>query len=75
MSDDTPLVECSLCGRDGYPPELCDMCHGRAKVQSRAKTLSEERTDRKNRDKRYGRNGAISPKIVRMPGSDPSYGG
>jgi hypothetical protein len=72
---DTPLVECSMCGRDGYPPKGCTICAGTAKVQSRAKTLSEERTEsRRNRDDRYGDDGGIGPRIVQMPGSDPDIG-
>ena len=72
---DTPLVECSLCGRDGNPPSGCGICHGTAKTQSRAHTLSEERAHpRKYADKRYGNDGRVGPRIVNMPGSDPENG-
>lgn len=72
---DAPLVECSLCGRDGVPPTACGTCHGRARTQSRAMTLSEERTQsRRNRNDRYGDDGGIGPRIVHMPGSDPEIG-
>lgn len=68
-------VECSLCGRDGYPPEGCDLCHGRAKPQARAHTLSEERVNpKKYKTDRYSRTGNVSPKIINLPGSDPKYG-
>lgn len=72
--EDTPTVECSMCGRDGYPPAACGLCHGRAKPQSRAMTLSEETVERRKDPDRYKRDGAISPKIVNMPGSDPTFG-
>jgi hypothetical protein len=65
---DTPAVECSMCGRDGYPPAGCDICHGRANVQSRAHTLSEERAHPgRFRDRRYDEN--VGPKVVNIPGS------
>jgi hypothetical protein len=73
MSDNTPEVECSLCGRDGYPSSDCGICHGSAKAQSRAHTLSEERANpRRFRDDRYGEDGGVGPRRVNIPGSQPS---
>lgn len=72
MSNNTE-VECSMCGRDGEPPVGCTICGGRAKVQSRAHTLSEERANpRKYRDDRYGDDGGLGPKRINLPGTDPS---
>lgn len=55
-------VECSLCGRDGEPPEDCEICHGGAKVQSRAHTLSDSRAGRVPNEDRYGADGGLNPK-------------
>lgn len=74
MSEE-PLVECSLCGLDGYPPPSCGLCHGRAKPQSRQHTLSEERAHpQRYHTDRYNRTGNVSPKTVRLPGTDPNFG-
>lgn len=70
MSDE-PTVECSMCGRDGQPPASCALCHGRAQVQGRAHTLSEERAHpQRFRDDRYSDNGGLGPKRANIPGSD-----
>jgi hypothetical protein len=64
-------IECSLCGRDGGPIESCNVCNGNKRfVQERHFTLSEERQGVGHSDpKRYGRDGAVQPKAVRLPGS------
>jgi hypothetical protein len=60
MSD--VLIECSLCGRNGGPYVGCPKgCDGRADfVQTRAFTLSEERSGRAPANKRHG-DGAVGP--------------
>jgi hypothetical protein len=62
MSLDDTDVECSLCGRNGVPPVGCGVCHGRAQVQARAYTLSEERSGRAPVQDRYGDTGGTAPK-------------
>lgn len=59
MSDNP--VECSICGRDGQPPAACDLCHGNAKVQSRAFSLSDVRAGRAPKEDRYGAEGGLNP--------------
>jgi hypothetical protein len=56
-------IECSLCGRNGGPYEGCPRgCNGRADfIQSRANTLSEERSGRRPTEDRYGEDGAVGP--------------
>lgn len=67
------LVECSICGHDGGPYPACLTCKGnRHYVQSKAYTLTEERQKAAVNPQRYGRTGAVSPKIITLPGSgDP----
>ena len=62
MSLDDTNVECSVCGRNGVPPVGCEICHGNAKTQERAYTLSEERTGRAPTEDRYGDDGGTAPK-------------
>lgn len=70
MSDE-PEVECSMCGRDGYPPASCDLCHGRARPQPRAHTLSERRAHpNRFREDRGGGDGGLGPKRANVPGAD-----
>lgn len=69
QSKPAPEIECSTCGLVGYPPPECDLCHGTARVQSRAYTRSEEIRGQGKDETRYGRTGDVSPKIVKLPGS------
>jgi hypothetical protein len=57
-------VECSLCGRDGGPVEGCTYgCQGNPRyTQSRAYTLSQERSGRAPQTDRYGDQGQVGPK-------------
>lgn len=57
-------IECSLCGRNGGPYEGCPKgCDGRPEfIQSRAYTLSEERSGRAPVTPRYGEDGKVGPK-------------
>lgn len=65
-------VECSICGKAGGPAVDCGICHGNGQfVQSRAYTLSDERSGRAPQENRYGRDGALGPTIVNLPGADP----
>ena len=61
--------ECAKCGRNGFPPQECKQCEGQAPIQSRAYTLSEERSGRAPKVNRYGDEGALGPKIINLPGS------
>ncbi len=64
------LWECSLCGHDGGPMPDCDLCHGNQHYcQTKAYTLSEERRMAAANPERYGRTGAVGPKIASVPGS------
>jgi hypothetical protein len=62
MAQEEPQVECSICGRNGQPPQLCDLCHGNAPVQSREYTLSDHRAGRAPEADRYGTDGGLNPK-------------
>lgn len=57
-------IECSLCGRNGGPFVGCPRgCNGSPRfIQSRANTLSEERSGRRPTESRYGDDGAVGPK-------------
>lgn len=57
-------VECSMCGRNGGPYVGCPRgCNGNSRfIQSRANTLSEERSGRRPVETRYGDDGAVGPK-------------
>jgi hypothetical protein len=63
MSDE-PVVECSICGRNGGPYVGCNRgCNGNSRfIQSRAYTLSEERAGRAPKNDRYGDQGQLGPK-------------
>lgn len=63
-------IECSLCGRNGGPYVGCPKgCNGRTDfIQTRAYTLSEERSGRAPVTKRYGNDGEVGPKK-----SDPTW--
>src|SRR5208282_55420 len=66
---DPETVECATCGKNGFPSKGCNICHGTANIQSRAYTLSEERSGRAPNDgERYDRLGKCGPKIVQVPG-------
>ncbi len=76
MSTETKVqdteYECGMCGRNGGPIEACDLCKGSKRfLQERHYTLSEERSglNSKEREARYGRYGAVMPKVVNLPGS------
>lgn len=69
MSDPSLEYECSQCGRNGYPPVECEKCHGKAPIAERQFTLSEIRTKKAPADPRRGDDGAVGPRIVKMPGS------
>ena len=60
------LFECSMCGRNGYPPLECQDCHGRAAVQPRSYTLSDIRSGRAPDDTERD----VNPKIIHIPGSN-----
>lgn len=76
MSDFVPEVECSLCGREGGSFVGCGTCHGRAKDQPAAFTLSDHRARRAPREDRYGGDGGLNPRSPNLPGSAQSpYGG
>lgn len=63
-------LECSICGHDGGPYPECDLCKGNMRfVQSKAYTLTEERQKAAKDPGRYGRTGAVGPKIINLPGS------
>jgi hypothetical protein len=62
-------TECGVCGRVGIPFAECGICHGKAPVQQRHYTLSEERSGRTPETDRYSRTGAVGPKIINLPGS------
>jgi len=71
-------VECAVCGLDGGPDADCSICHGNAQKQSRAYTLSEERSGRvpEDHESRYRQDGAVGPKIITyLPGSGGPGGG
>jgi hypothetical protein len=67
-----PLIECSICGRDGGPYDGCSRgCQGRARyAQSKQYTLSEIRSGRAPREDRYGSEGQLGPST-----SDPLWAG
>jgi hypothetical protein len=57
-------IECSMCGRNGGPyVGAREAVVAVAEfIQSRANTLSEERSGRRPRPSRYGDDGAVGPK-------------
>ena len=68
-------TECATCGHVPGPYEDCGICHGNGQVQTRAFTLTEERRKSDNDPDRYGRTGAVGPKIANLPGSGGLGGG
>lgn len=68
-------TECATCGHVPGPFEACTTCHGRAQVQSRAFTRTEEQRGANSDPGRYGSGGNVNPKIVSLPGSDARFGG
>lgn len=82
MSDDKKYeglnpddYECGRCGKNGFPSAECKLCEGRAPIQARAYTLSDERAGRAPKVDRYGDDGALGPKIIKLPGSGNPGGG
>lgn len=68
MPDSKSEVECVICGREGEPYDDCNICHGQARTQSKAKTLSEIRSETsKGNSSRSG--STAGPKSVKRPGS------
>lgn len=73
VQPEEPTTECGVCGRVPGPFPDCELCHGNAKVQSRAFTRTEEQQGAKSDPDRYSRTGNVSPTIVVVPGGfDPS---
>lgn len=68
-------TECAICGHVPGPFPDCTTCHGKAQVQSRAYTRTEEQRGAQSDPDRYGPGGNVSPKVVSLPGSDPRFGG
>lgn len=66
-------IECGLCGRDGGSYAECNLCHGRGENVKRQYTLSDEQAGRAPRERRYGSEGQVGPRIVNLPGCE-SFG-
>lgn len=68
-------VECSMCGREGGSFVGCGTCHGRAKDQPAAYTLSDHRARRAPEEDRYGDDGGLNPKSPNLPGAVTNHPG
>ena len=66
-------TECAICGHVPGPFEGCTTCHGKARVQSRAFTRTEETQGAQSDPDRYGVGGNVNPKIINLPGSDSRF--
>ena len=77
MSENEVKYECGMCGQETPTDPGCPICGGNNEryLQPKSYTLSEERQGKNpNAGDRYSRTGAVSPKIVSLPGSDPKRG-
>lgn len=66
-------TECATCGHVPGPFPDCTICNGKARVQSRSYTRTEEQRGAPTDPDRYGPGGAVAPKIKILPGSDPRF--